>query len=1100
MRRPLFLIALAGFTLLAAIPAFAEADPPGKKAATEQVEENDADVPPFARDLIDKEEYLKARDGFVGELRGLPYDALHNPRVRAIRQMETQERMQRLLSPDIVAGTWEAVGPAPLPNGQTEGAVTAVSGRTISIAVHPTDPNIVYVGTAQGGIYRSTDGGLTWKAIFDSALSLAVGALAISPSSPSTLFVGTGEPNSSCDSFFGVGVYRITNADTTPVLAGPFNLDGVGVDVMSGRSVGKIAVHPADPNVIFVGTANGIGGIACAPSVNQPNRGLYRSTNAMGVAPTFKKLNVATANGGNRSVTDVVLEPGNPNVALCSVVGFSGPGDGGVYRSTNALAADPVFTRPLEIGTAGGTIRSELTINKVGSTVTAFVAAGETAGACGGQGTLRRSTDGGATWGPPLASADGFCGGQCFYDIAVAVDPNNAQNVLLGGNVTGACSRLIARSTTGGTSFTNVATGVHADNHVVTFAPSNPSIVYMGTDGGVYKSTNGGVAWTSMNNEGFNATQFQSLALHPLDREFMIGGTQDNGTPFKRADGTWTRADYGDGGFSLIDQGAADTNNVTMYHTYFNFSGFLMGFGRVNTAACATEANWAFRGTGIAPDATPVCDGSANTTENGINLFDAVLFYAPIALGPGTPNTVYFGSDRLYRSTNKGDTMVLVSQGPIASGARVSAIGISPQNDNVRIVGLTSGGVYRTTTGSSTLTDVTGPIPARYIGRAVIDPTNVNTAYVTLSGFGVTAGQHVWKTTNLNAGTPTWVAAGSGIPDVPVNAFVVDPQNANALYAGTDIGVYRSTNGGTSWTPYSNDLPRVAVFDMGIQSPNRVLRIATHGRGIWEISISPFALAEFSESFPANGGTGSVPVTGPSGPGWTAVSNDPWITITDAGPGTGNGTVDYTVAAHGSAARRIGSITVANQTFTVLQGAAFPDVPVSHPFYTFIGKLSARGVTGGCGGGNYCPASTVTREQMAAFIIRALGEFNPAQPASQRYLDVPLSSSFSPFIEQMALRQIAAGCGGNNYCPANPVNRQQMAAFIIKGLGELDPPTPPLQRFNDVPSGNPFYDFIDRMSVLNITGGCSVTPPLYCPLNPVNRGQMAVFLVKAFGL
>ena len=326
MRRLSFLVALAGFTFLASMSAFAEADPPGKKAVAEQVEEDDADVPPFARGLIDKEDYLKARSGYIGKLRGLPYDPVQNPRVKAIRQMETQERMLNLLSPNIVAGTWESVGPAPLPNGQTEGTVTPVSGRTISIAVHPTDPNIVYVGTAQGGVYRSTDGGLNWKPIFDSALSLAAGALAISPSSPSTLFVGTGEPNFSCDSFFGVGVYRITNADTTPVLSGPFNLDESAVDVMSGRSIGRIAVHPTDPNVIFVATTTGIGGVGCEEGVNLPSRGLYRSTNALGVAPTFKKLNVATANGGNRSVTDVVLEPGNPNVALCSVVGLSGRG------------------------------------------------------------------------------------------------------------------------------------------------------------------------------------------------------------------------------------------------------------------------------------------------------------------------------------------------------------------------------------------------------------------------------------------------------------------------------------------------------------------------------------------------------------------------------------------------------------------------------------------------------------------------------------------------------------------------------------------------------------------------------------------------------
>jgi hypothetical protein len=471
-----------------------------------------------------------------------------------------------------------------------------------------------------------------------------------------------------------------------------------------------------------------------------------------------------------------------------------------------------------------------------------------------------------------------------------------------------------------------------------------------------------------------------------------------------------------------------------------------------------------------------------------------------MALGPGTPNTLYFGTDRLYRSINKGDSMFAVSQGPIEAGVTVTAIGISPQNDNVRIVGLANGGVYATTTGSSTLTDVTGPIAARQIARAVIDPGNVNRAYVTLAGFGLAAGQHVWKTNDLNAPVPTWVASGSGIPDVPVNAFAVDPANTSNLYAGTDIGVYRSTNGGTSWTPFSDGLPRVAVFDMAIQSPNRVLRIATHGRGIWEISISAFALAELSKSFAANGGTSSVDVAGPSGPPWTALSNDPWITVTSPGPGTGNGTVNYSVAAHSSTTRRVGSITIANQTFTVLQGAAFLDVPVSNPFYTRIGQLSARGVTSGCGGGNYCPAQAITREQMAAFILRSLGDFDPPTPPSQRFLDVPPSNPFYRFIEQMAVRQITSSCGGGNYCPTDPVTRGQMAAFIIKALGELDPPVPAMQRFEDVPPSNPFYDFIDRMAVLGITSGCSTIPPRYCPADPVTRGQMAVFLVKAFGL
>jgi hypothetical protein len=210
-----------------------------------------------------------------------------------------------------------------------------------------------------------------------------------------------------------------------------------------------------------------------------------------------------------------------------------------------------------------------------------------------------------------------------------------------------------------------------------------------------------------------------------------------------------------------------------------------------------------------------------------------------MALGPGSPNTVYFGTDRLYRSINKGDSMTVVSQAPIEAGQTVTAIGISPQTDKVRIVGLSNGHVYATF-GATTLTDVgTGWIPEKYVSRAVIDPTNFGTAYVTLAGYGLAAGQHVWKTTNLDPFpfATNWHASGTGIPDVPVNAFVVNPANPNHLYAGTDIGVYRSTDGGTSWTPFSNGLPRVAVFDMAIQPTFQVLRIATHGRGVWEISL-----------------------------------------------------------------------------------------------------------------------------------------------------------------------------------------------------------------------------------------------------------------------
>jgi hypothetical protein len=948
--------------------AAAPADP--NAAATDQdridlvTDTDSADLPSFFKGLIDTEDYLRMRNAHNRRLRGL-MDPNFQPWRRNGAIYATHQREQQLqdavatgtgdpafigpLAPNTFApiipasllAPWTPLGPAPIPNGQTTGIIQAVSGRVTVIAVHPANENIVYVGTAQGGLYRSLNGGATWTPLMDSALSLAIGSIAIDPLDPTTLVVGTGEGNLSADSFFGVGVYLIKNADTTPQLLGPFNKDGANNDIFTGRAITRVLVSPTDDNIVFVATTSGIGGIGAdsIPSVitaNLPSRGLYRSTNFMSPNPTFTKITVQPANAGNRGITDIVFGA-TPSILLAGVNGFStGGNDGGIWRTTNALDPVPTFTNQQVVGTAAATIQIRLASNTVGGVTTILAATGEAPATtpaapgngsnCGAPGWVRRSTDGGVTFGLGLIQTSGFCNTQCFYDMAPAMDPTNSNIIYLGGSANAdvnppraTCRSNVLTRTLDGTNFTRIDTGLHADTHAVAVAPSNPSVIYFGSDGGVWRSSNQGTTWSSLNTAGFNATQFESIAVHPTDRNFTIGGTQDNGTNFFHPDSTWTRADFGDGGFALIDQSSTDTTNVTMYHTYFNQTNNLIGFGRVTTTANAHDNGWSFRG----------CNGTV--ANNGFRCADTVLFYAPMALGPGTPNTLYFGTDRLYRSADQGTSMTLVSQGPFQAGVAVSAIGISRQNDNVRIVGLRNGGIFATTTGANPLANVrSASMPAKYVSRAVIDPNNPNTAYVAFSGFGI-AGQQIWKTTNLNANPPTWSIAAAGLPDVPFNAFVIDPLNSNMLYAGSDIGVFVSSDGGNTWNPFGTGLPRVAVFDMAFQGPNRLVRIATHGRGAWENAAAKAqALVTVAASPSPSIYGGNVTFTATVNPNGVLSNPTGTVTFTDGSATLGSASI--TGSGPFTASFSINSLSAGTHSITAtFNGDTIFDVSLSAP-------------------------------------------------------------------------------------------------------------------------------------------------------------------------
>ncbi|HEY7281104.1 MAG TPA: hypothetical protein VID47_05855 [Actinomycetota bacterium] len=820
-------------------PTVATADPMAiLRASANELGMGDPDLPPVGHE-IDPATYLRLRSHQEDLYRGAPFTLPYNARLTAIRRLEHQ-RADR--GKGGAGPAWTALGPDPIPNGQTN-PTRPVSGRVTAIAVDPADPNDVYVGTAQGGLYRSRDGGSTWTAMMDDAATLAIGSLAFAPSDPSVLYVGTGEGNLSGDSYAGVGLYRFDDANgASPTMHGPFEtrIAGTGTGVGNGHAfsflaIQGIAVDPANADRVFVSaTPGGIGmandWVCCTTPSADP--GLYLTTNGTATTPQFSKVagGLPQSNAGTGffpASTDVKFMPGSSTTLLVGIedIGFDTSASNGIWRTTTATAGTPAFTHI--------TLSTDVFNTRIatGPGNTALVGA-ETDTV----GKAFVSTNGGATF-PTTASTGDFCRGQCWYDVAPAIDPSNAQRMLLGGSADSGGANILQRSTNGGSSFSSSDGGLHADSHATAYAQSNPSIVYAGDDGGIFKSTDGGATWSSLNTSGFSATQFQSIAVHPTDPNFTIGGTQDNGTPFLRPNGTWTRADFGDGGFAAIDQTATGTTHVTMYHTYFNQTNNLIGFGRVTTTANAHDGSWNFFG----------CGG----TGNGIACGDDPLFYAPLVLGPKAPDsnghdTVYFGTNRLYRSANQGSSMSVVSQnfGGGTSG-RISDIAISPQNDKVRIVGLSGGGLFGTTTGATSLRnlDPAKVIPNAYVARAVVDPSHPNTAYVSINGFlGGTnaADSHVWRTTNLDANPPTWHAINNGLPDVPANAMVIDPVDPTHLYLGTDIGVYASTNSGGSWTPFGTGLPIVAIFDMAIARPgtgSEVLRVATHGRGMYQATI-----------------------------------------------------------------------------------------------------------------------------------------------------------------------------------------------------------------------------------------------------------------------
>src|SRR6266850_1122368 len=681
------------------------------------------------------------------------------------------------LTPATPGGSnWVELGPTAVPNGQTYGGSRVlVSGRITEIVQDPLAASIIYASAARGGVWKTTDGGQTWTPMSDNTESLAIGALAISKSNPKVLYAGTGEGdiyyyrliadlNSVNAAYEGVGVLKTIDGGTTWTLQVQAQF--------TGACFYKMAVHPSNEKIAFGAT----------------NLGLYRTTNG---GTTWTKLTTGLPAISSTIVAccDIVIHPTNPSIAYCAFWADS------VYKTTNATAATPAWTKLAGGFPSTGLERISLAISPTApNNIYALTAtSGDTFGG------FYTSANNGGTW-TSVAAATGVVEIYGAYTSNLFVDISTPDIVYISG------VEIYKATRSGGTwTVTNVGGAIHPDNHAFAGHPTDHLIVYAGSDGGIYKSKNGGGAWDDSINEGIGIMQFEFLGQHPTSDAEAIAGTQDNGTQMFRNHRAFYHSADGDGGQAGID--ATSPNNVI--HTYYNAS-----------PERSTQG-------GKFGSYVPISGG----------LVGGSLFYPPFAFDDTNSQNLAFGTDRVNLDAAQG-TGGWPSQVSLPGAAGlVSALHYL--NSTLIYAATSSGEVYRLVKGASwTATLISAaPLPARWIWDISALPADPNTVVVVMAGYGT---PHVWRGT-MSGGTLAWTnisgTAPNAVPDVPCNSLVIDPLNATHFYVGTDIGVFRTTNSGTTWQLFNDGLPNTAVYDLRLQATTRLLRAATHGRGLWERRI-----------------------------------------------------------------------------------------------------------------------------------------------------------------------------------------------------------------------------------------------------------------------
>lgn len=670
---------------------------------------------------------------------------------------------------------WEFCGP------------TNIGGRVSDIEMNNTSPPVIFVGTASGGIFKSTDEGTTWIPIFDDESSLSIGDLALAPSDNNIIYAGTGEANAGGGSiaYDGNGIYRSDNGGDTWRHLG---LENIG-------SVGKIIVDPRNADKCFVGAMGNL-------FESNQDRGLFRTSD--GGITWDKVLYINDSTG----VIDVAIHPKNPDTIFAATWervrrvhrrSYGGPSSG-IYKTTNGGETWQELTNglPEKSGRIG------IAISASHPEILYAIYIHEISGYIKG---LYKSSDNGNTW--TQMNHDGIYEQPYMWWFGkIFIDPNNPDVVYL-------TSYHMEKSVDGGNTWNTIFTGAHVDQHAVYINPENSEMVLIGNDGGVYRSNNGGTSKTKLN--GLPNVQFYTCEIDFSTPERIYGGAQDNGTlrTFSGDVSDWDEIYFGDGFRVLVDP----SENIFVYAEY-------------QYGALARSTN----GGSIFIPAT-----------NGISSADRHNWNTPVIFNPINPAILYYGTNRLYKSNNRAVNWTVISpdltkhsiQTDIIFGT-ITAISVSPLNDDIIYVGTDDGNVQVTTNDGNSWSLVSDSLPDRWVTSLAADPTEMNSAYVTFSGFrfGENIG-HIYRTEDLGK---VWEDISGDLPDIPVNDLVISPLNG-WLFIATDIGVFYSVNKGIHWNLLSNGLPNVVCTDLSFHSPTNTLVAASYGRGMFKINLDDLPTA-----------------------------------------------------------------------------------------------------------------------------------------------------------------------------------------------------------------------------------------------------------------